>query len=69
VSSSDAVAIIVSITIIFVFTGFMIRWMNQRNRLYRELMKSLKDSAEKAAREKPPEADEIEPPPQPPPIE
>jgi hypothetical protein len=63
------VAIIVSITVIFVFTGFMIRWMNHRNRLYRELLKSLKDSAEKAAREKPPEADEIESPPPAPRIE
>jgi len=68
-SSSDAVGIAVSITVIFVFTGFMIRWMNLRNRLYRELMKSLKDSAEKAAQEKGSEADATETPPPSPGIE
>jgi len=67
--SSDAVAIVVSITVIFVFTGFMIWWMNHRNRLYRELLKSLNDAAEKAEREKHPETDAVETPPPSPGIE
>jgi hypothetical protein len=62
VSSSDAVAIIVSVSIVFAFTGVMIWWMRKRLRLYRDLTQLLKDAEKKAARDQRSETDTAEPP-------
>ncbi|MEA2239222.1 MAG: hypothetical protein QOC81_3946 [Thermoanaerobaculia bacterium] len=63
-SSSDAVGIAVSITLIFAFTGYMIWTMNRKNRLYRELLKLVKDNADAEARKaaQEPDGDETQPP-------
>lgn len=46
-SSSDAVLILVSVTVIFAFTGVMMWWMLYTIRLRRKLMKSLEDALSK----------------------
>lgn len=60
--SSDAVFILVSIAIIFAFTGYMIRTMNRKTRLYRELLQLLKDADAKAAQGGPEPVGEATPP-------
>jgi len=44
VSSSDAVFLIVSLVLVFLYTAWNIKWMMRRNKLYRELMQLVKDA-------------------------
>ena len=43
-SSSDAVFIIVSVSIVFAFTGVMIWWMRRRMRIMNDLVQSFRDA-------------------------
>jgi|GEM_PF-1847405 hypothetical protein len=53
--SGDAVFVIVSVILIFAFTGYMIWVMNRRTRLLRQLAQLLEDRENaKAGKESPP---------------
>lgn len=53
--SGDAVFVIVSVILIFAFTGYMIWVMNRRTRLLRQLTQLLEDRENaKASKESPP---------------
>ena len=55
--SGDAVFVIVSVILIFLFTGYMIRTMNRRTRLLRQLAQLLKDAEDAEARKESPPPD------------
>lgn len=58
VMSGDAVFIIISIVLIFLYTWYMMWTMMKRNKLLRELTKMIKDAEAKQAKEDAPATDD-----------